>query len=85
MVGSVITLDYSQLARPFGGTSECPADGRFDHQQVVGDLIDEVSIMAHKQHGSLELFERPLQGIACPKVEVVGGLVEHEEVGFGCG
>ena len=56
----------------------------FQNQQVIGHLIDEIAVVADEEHGAVEGGQGPLQGIAGPKIEVVGGLVEHQEVGL-CG
>ena len=53
--------------------------------QVIGHAIDEVAIVADEQHGAVELQQGPLQGVAGPEIQVVGGLVEDEEIGVGGG
>ncbi len=67
-VGVVVALDHAEPSR-------------LDDQQMVGDAVDEVAVVADKQHRAVELAQRSLQGIAGPEVEVVGRLIEDEEIG----
>ena len=51
-------------------------------EQVIGHVIDEIAVVADHEHSAVEGGHGPLQGITGPKIEVVGGLVEHQEVGL---
>ena len=51
--------------------------------QAVGDLVEEVAVVADDQHGPLELVDRALERLAGPDVEVVGRLVHDQQVGGG--
>ena len=68
LVRVVVALDQ---ANPIG----------FHDQQVIGHAVDEVTVVTHEQHGSLELSDRLLQRVARPEIEVIGGLVEDEKIG----
>ncbi len=57
----------------------------FDNKYMGGDLIDEVAIVCDKQHGSVEVAQGGFESISSPEVEVIGGFVEHHQVGVGGG
>ena len=66
-VGVVVAFDH---AEPAG----------LDHQQMVGDLVQEIAVVADEQHGALELAERLFQGFARPQVQVIRRFVQNQEV-----
>ena len=49
---------------------------------ALGDLVDEISVMAYKQNGSLEVLEIILEPFGCTQIEVVCRLVKQEYVRF---
>ena len=50
---------------------------------AVGDLVDELAVVADDDEGAGELFEGLLEGLNGFHVEVTRRLVEDEGVGFG--
>ncbi len=56
------------------------AAGPFEHQQVRHHAVEEVAIVAHEQQSTVEFGDALLQQVERVHVEVVGGLVHHEEV-----
>ena len=52
-----------------------------EHEQVVHHLVHEVAVVAHHDDAALEVGQVFLQSLEGGDVEVVGGLVEDEEVG----
>ena len=51
-----------------------------DLQNVIADPVEEISVVADDQQGSLESVEEFLEPIQCREVEVVGRLVEEEDL-----
>ena len=51
-----------------------------DLQNFVGEPFDEIAVVRDEQQGALKFFQRLFQRLACKQVEVVGRLVQHEEV-----
>ena len=47
-----------------------------------GDLVDEVEVVGDEQDGALGFLQGEVEGVAGFEVEVVGGLVEYEDVGL---
>ena len=47
-----------------------------------GDLVDEVEVVGDEEDGALVLLQGEVEGVAGFEVEVVGGLVEDEDVGL---
>ena len=68
LIGLVVALDDAGLAVG-------------DDDQPVGHLVEEVAVVADDEDGALELADRSLQRLARPEVEVVGRLVEDQQVG----
>ena len=53
----------------------------FAHRdEAVGDLPDQVAIVGDEQHGAGVGAQGVLEHVAARQVEVVGGLVEHQQV-----
>ena len=50
-------------------------------QDVVDGGAKERAIVAHEQHGAIEVFQVRLEPLRRVQVEVVGGLVEQQDVG----
>ena len=53
----------------------------FEHEEVVHHFVHEIAVVAHHNEAALELGKVVLQDLQRDDVEVVGGLVEDEEVG----
>ena len=53
-----------------------------EHQQMVDYLVHEIAVVAHYDDAAGEVLQVFLQNLQRHDVEVVGGLVEHEEVGI---
>jgi hypothetical protein len=47
-----------------------------------GDFVDQIVIMGHQKHRAFVLLEREVEGVNGLEIEVVGGFVEHQEVGL---
>src|SRR6185312_4510710 len=54
--------------------------GAFDREQPPGDGIEQGPVVRDEQHGAGERLERRLERLAALEIEVVGRLVEDEEV-----
>ena len=52
-----------------------------DQPQAVGDQLDQVAVVADDDDRTGELVDRLDQGLAAVDVEMVGGLVEDQELG----
>ena len=51
-----------------------------DRERARGQRLDQRAVVRHEQDGAGKAQERVLERLAALDVEVVGGLVEHEEV-----
>ena len=51
-----------------------------EDEQARANLVKERAIVAHEQHGAAEFHEQILEQFERLRVEIVGGLVEHEHV-----
>ena len=51
------------------------------HEQMIDHLVHEISVMAYHDHATSEVGEIFLKHIECHDVEIVGRLIEDEEVG----
>ena len=54
-----------------------------DLRHAIADAVHEVAVVRDDQHRAAVLFQRVLQPLDGGKVQVVGRLVEHEQVGLG--
>ena len=52
-----------------------------EHEQMVDHLIHEITVVAHHNHTAREILKVFLEDLQGHDIEVVGGLVKHEEVG----
>ena len=52
-----------------------------EYQQVVHDLVHEVAVVTHHNDASGEVLQVLFQYLQRHDVKVVGGFVEHQEVG----
>ncbi len=48
-----------------------------------GDFVDQIVIVRHQQHRSLVALKRDIERVDGFEIEVVGGLIEDEDVGLG--
>ena len=53
----------------------------FEHQQVVHHLVHEVAVVADHDDAAREVLQVFFQNLQRHNVKVIGGLVEHQEVG----
>ena len=51
-----------------------------DNPQRIGHGIDEVAVVRHKQQGAVVFVEHIFEGFTGADVEMVGGLVEDEQI-----
>ena len=56
-----------------------------DDPSFIGNRLHEELIVGNADHGSLELFHALRQGGHALQIEVVGRLVQHQDVGAGVG
>ena len=56
------------------------ATGTVQHEDVVHKLVHEIAVVAHKEQAPREVQEELLQHAKGKNVEVVGGLVKHQEI-----
>ena len=61
-----------------------PAAVAFRHDHRGHDAIEEVAVMADQDHGALVVAEHFLQHVEGFEIEIVGRLVEHQQVGGLC-
>src|SRR5437764_8827 len=54
-----------------------------DRERPLGDRVQESAVVRDEQHRPRERVKRPLERLATLEVEMVGRLVEHEEVRAG--
>ena len=54
------------------------AIGNFDHAR--GQFVDEVAVVRNEHHRAVEFLQRGEQHIFGAHIEVVGGLVEQQEI-----
>ena len=54
----------------------------FEHQQMVDHLIHEIAIVAHDDDTTGKILQIFLQHLQRLNIEVVGRLVQHQEVGI---
>src|SRR5690606_29003355 len=52
----------------------------FEADTAGDDVIEEATVVAHQQDGTGELQQDFLQQLQCFHVQIVGGLIEHDEV-----
>src|ERR1039457_6863944 len=45
-------------------------------------FVDQVVIVGDQQHRALVLLEREVEGVDGLQIEVIGGFVEHQEIGL---
>ena len=55
-----------------------------DRHGPLGDGVEQCAVVRHEQHRAGKRFQRGLERLAALEVEVVGGLVEHEQVRARC-
>jgi hypothetical protein len=53
-----------------------------DQQEVISRAFEQMTIVRHHQHRTTELLQRHGQGQTHFQVEVVGGFVEQQQIGF---
>ncbi len=53
-----------------------------ENDDMVGNGIDQVTIMSHEQNGSVELLDCCFERLSRPQIQVVRRFVEHQKVGF---
>ena len=53
-----------------------------DLHDAGGQLFDEVTVVGDRHDGALEGLQRGLQRLAGVNIQVVGGLVQHEQIHF---
>src|SRR5262245_47861081 len=68
-VGVVIAVDHAEAAG-------------FADEQLGGDLVEEVTVVTDEEDRPIEVKKCLFQCAASPEVEVVGRLVENEDVGI---
>ena len=56
-----------------------------DHERARADRLEQRPVVGDQQHRAREAGERVLERLAALEVEVVGGLVEDQQVGVGAG
>ena len=54
-----------------------------EDEQVVDDVVHEAAVVADDDEAPFVVAQELLEDFECVDVEVVGGLVEYEEVGIG--
>src|SRR5258707_10974349 len=47
-----------------------------------GDFVDQVVVVGHQQHRALIALKRDVQSVDGFEIEVVGGFIENQDVGF---
>src|SRR5207244_1052574 len=55
-----------------------------DRERALRNGVEQSAVAGDEQDGAGERLERSLERLAAVQVEVVGGLVDDEEVGAGC-
>ena len=50
------------------------------HPNAVGEPVDEISVMGHKEQRPIKVFHRFFDPLSGRNVQVVGWLVQHQEV-----
>ena len=54
---------------------------RLEHERARDNVVEKCAVVAHHEHGARKFHESFLQHLERLGVEVVGGLVEHDQVG----
>ena len=54
-----------------------------ENQQMVGHLVHEVAVVADHDDAAAEILQIFFKRLERGNVEVIGGFVQHEEIGIG--
>ena len=72
--GTVVSLNDSRIASEVEGVLAWLAD--------IGDAVDEIAVVADQKDGSGEVRQSFLQNIQRFHIQIIGGFVQHQDVGF---
>jgi hypothetical protein len=81
LVGDVALLDSLPLFPLLVVGEDAGVGVAVEAEDDVGDAVEHVAVVGDEDEGSLEFEEGFFEDLEGGDVEVVGGLVEHEEVG----
>ena len=56
-------------------------DSLIDFDHLIGDLVDEMTVVGDKTDCSLKLFQGHLQNVSRSDIEMAGRLVQEKEIG----